>query len=163
METKENSILFTKEDVFVSQQSNQQKVFEEISETLLKRGLVKQNFLKNLLLREKNYPTGIDLSVVDNELPNVAIPHTEGEFVNVRQIIPVKLEHPINFFNMIKPDQALKVNFLFMILNNDPEGQANVLAEIMNFLTTTSKDKLKGFFRMQNSEEIFQFLNENFN
>ena len=37
-------------------------------------------------------------------MPNVAIPHTEGEFVNARLIVPIALKHPIKFQNMIEPD-----------------------------------------------------------
>ncbi|QYH55367.1 PTS sugar transporter subunit IIA [Liquorilactobacillus nagelii] len=155
-------MLFAKKDVFISDQSGQKGVFEEISKTLLNEGLVKNEFLENLVMREKNFPTGIDLSVVDVEFPNVAIPHTEGEFVNVRRVIPIKLLKPIRFFNMIQPEQELKVSFMFMILNNDPEGQANVLAQIMQFLTTTSKEKLKEFFEMKETDEIYNFLNNNF-
>lgn len=162
METKKNQMLFAKKDVFISDQSGQKGVFEEISKTLLNEGLVKNEFLENLVMREKNFPTGIDLSVVDPSFPNVAIPHTEGEFVNVRRVIPIKLLKPISFFNMIQPEQELKVSFMFMILNNDPEGQANVLAQIMQFLTTTSRKKLKEFFEMKETDEMYNFLNNNF-
>ena len=162
MEIRENQKLFVKENVFVSNETSQEGVFQEVAQALLKKGLVKNEFLKNLLLREKNYPTGIDLTVIDLDFPNVAIPHTEGEFVNTRQVIPVKLQNPIRFFNMIDPEKELQVSFLFMILNNDPEGQANVLAQIMNFLTTTPQNELKSFFKLENSERIFNFLNNNF-
>ncbi|MFT8607553.1 PTS sugar transporter subunit IIA [Liquorilactobacillus ghanensis] len=162
MEIEKNQLLFAKNDIFVSQFSTQKEVFEEISQALLDEGLVKKEFLENLMNREQNFPTGIDLSVVDPELPNVAIPHTEGEFVNIRRVIPIKLLKPIKFFNMIQPDQELEVKFMFMILNNDPDGQANILAQIMNFLTATSKENLKEFFEMQEPKEIFDFLNNNF-
>lgn len=162
MEIEKNQLLFAKNDIFVSQFSTQKEVFKEISQALLDEGLVKKEFLENLMNREQNFPTGIDLSVVDPELPNVAIPHTEGEFVNIRRVIPIKLLKPIKFFNMIQPDQELEVKFMFMILNNDPDGQANILAQIMNFLTATSKENLKEFFEMQEPKEIFDFLNNNF-
>lgn len=162
MEIEKNQLLFAKNDIFVSQFSTQKEVFEEISQALLDEGLVKKEFLENLMNREQNFPTGIDLSVVDPELPNVAIPHTEGEFVNIRRVIPIKLLKPIKFFNMIQPDQELEVKFMFMILNNDPDGQANILAQIMNFLTATPKENLKEFFEMQEPKEIFDFLNDNF-
>jgi PTS system galactitol-specific IIA component len=162
VKTKKNQMLFAKKDIFISQKIDQGGVFKEISQILFEEGLVKKEFLENLLLREKNFPTGIDLSVVDVEFPNVAIPHTEGEFVNVRRVIPIKLLKPIRFFNMIQPEQELKVSFMFMILNNDPEGQANVLAQIMQFLTSTPKRKLKEFFEMKKTDEIYKFLNNNF-
>ncbi len=41
-----------------------------------------------------------------------AIPHTEGEFVNARLIVPVGLKHPIKFKNMVNPSQELEVKFL---------------------------------------------------
>ena len=46
--------------------------------------------------------------------PNIAIPHTESEFVKTCRIVPVKLNHPITFHNMIAPDASFEVRFLFM-------------------------------------------------
>lgn len=88
-----------------------------------KRAMSKMIFLCNLKERENNYPTGIDITPISTELANVAIPHTEGEFVNARLIVPVKLTQEVTFKNMILPDEELSVKFLFMILNNDPEGR----------------------------------------
>ena len=104
----------------------------------------------------------MDLSVVGSQYPNVAIPHTEANFVYKRRIVPVKLAHPVEFHNMINPTQTMTVRFLFMILNNDPEGQANVLAEIMEFLTHTPWDSLQHLFASDSPEEIFDFLSTNF-
>lgn len=109
-----------------------------------------------------NIPELADTSPISKELPNVAIPHTEGEFVNARLIVPVALKHPIKFQNMIAPDESLEVKFLFMILNNDPEGQANVLAQIMGFLSTTPVEDLIRLFNLTSTKEIFDFMSENF-
>lgn len=162
MSLLEKKELFVVKDTFVSDQKNKEDVFKEVFSKLSAEGLVKPEFLENLLLREKNFPTGIDLSVVDPDLPNVAIPHTEGKFVNVCQVIPIKCKNPITFYNMIEPQKKIEVSFLFMILNNDPEGQSNILAEIMDFLTTTSKNSLKAFFKADEDIVIFNFLNNNF-
>jgi len=155
--------LFDPTTVFGSDKTTQADIFKEVSDTLLEMQYVKPEFLKNLSEREKNYPTGIDMSVVNPDYPNVAIPHTEGEFVNVRMVVPIKLTHPVDFGNMIDPSEHFKVSFLFMILNNDPEGQANVLAEIMGFLTTTPAADLENFFGETNRAAIYSFLNTYFN
>ena len=96
-------------------------------------------------------------------MPNIAIPHTEAEFVNVRKVIPVHLDNEIEFNNMIDPDQKMKVRFLFMILNDDPEGQSNILAQIMNLVTTTPPNDLKTFFKSTDTGAIYNFLSKKFN
>lgn len=154
--------LFDENAVFVSERTQKEEVIKEVSDKLLDMGFVKEKFLENVLLREKDYPTGIDLSVVDPELPNIAIPHTESEFVNVRKVIPVHLDNEIEFNNMIDPDKKLNVKFLFMILNDDPEGQSNILAKIMNFVTTTPLNDLKAFFKSNDTVAIYNFLNKKF-
>ena len=63
---------------------------------------------------------------------------------------------------MIDPTKQVEVNFLFMILNNDPVGQANVLSEIMGFLSKVKPKELKDFFNYTCEESILNFLNENF-
>lgn len=63
---------------------------------------------------------------------------------------------------MIAPDQKLKVSFLFMILNNDPEGQANVLAQIMDFLTTSSAETLAKLFGADDAATIYNVLATSF-
>ena len=63
---------------------------------------------------------------------------------------------------MIDPDKKLNVKFLFMILNDDPEGQSNILAKIMNFVTTTPLNDLKAFFKSNDTVAIYNFLNKKF-
>lgn len=157
-----NTSLFAKDAVYISDSVDRDIVFSDVYRNLLKAGYVKGNFLSHVLEREDLYPTGIDTSPISKKLPNIAIPHTEGEFVNARLIVPVLLKHPIRFNNMVDPQKTLDVSFLFMILNNDPTGQANVLAQIMDFLAHTSVDKLMELFSLDSTKEIYDFLTENF-
>ena len=146
--------LFAPDAVFTSDKTSKEEVLKEVYGKLLKAGYVKGNFLSHIIEREEHYPTGIDTSPISKELPNVAIPHTEGEFVNARLIVPIALKHPIKFQNMIAPDESLEVN--------DPEGQANVLAQIMGFLSTTPVEDLIRLFNLTSTKEIFDFMSENF-
>ncbi|WEV51441.1 PTS sugar transporter subunit IIA [Lactobacillus sp. ESL0731] len=154
--------LFSPDAVFVSEAESSTAVFKEVSHKLFEEKCVKDCFFKEITERESSYPTGIDTSPISKELPNIAVPHTEGEFVNTRLIVPVGLKTPVCFKNMIAPDQDLQVKFLFMILNNDPEGQANILAQIMDFLRLTPVPKLQKLFNFTSTDKIYQFMSENF-
>ena len=138
--------LFAEDTVYISEQQDQKSVFKEIAHKLFEKGLVTEEYLDNLIDREEHYPTALPLSPIDSSLPNIAIPHTESQFVNVTRIVPVKLEHAITFHNMILPDEKLEVSFLFMILNNEEKEQAGLLAAIMGF---ANRDK--GVFAFQKS------------
>ncbi|MGO3733218.1 MAG: PTS sugar transporter subunit IIA [Vagococcus sp.] len=134
-----------------------------MSNKLLNKNLVTMDFLVNLISREKEFPTGMDMSVINPNLPNIAIPHTEVEYVKTCAIIPIKLLKPIKFFNMINPNQELDVSYLFMILNDNPNNQAGMLANIMDFMVKTDAIELQDFFNLTNNKDVCDFLNNNFN
>lgn len=154
--------LFDSESVFVMDGDNQIDVFQAVAKKLTEQDLVKPGFLESIITREKNYPTGINLTPVSTALDNIAIPHTEAEYVKVSRIIPIKLIKPIVFHDMIQPDQQLEVKFLFMILNDNPTGQANILAQIMDFIATTDPQKLQMLFNLTDPQKIYEFLVDNF-
>lgn len=154
--------LFATDAVFVSNETEQDQLLKNIYDHLLERGYVNGNFLSHIVEREHNYPTGLDTSTLGDELPNIAIPHTEGEFVNKRLIVPVALKKPVIFHNMIKPDEKLKVRFLFMLLETNPDGQAKLLSQVMNFLAKTSVTDLRNFLNFSEPDAIYQYLEQNF-
>ncbi|KIX91045.1 PTS sugar transporter subunit IIA [Staphylococcus microti] len=154
--------LFFEDTVYVSDKQTQAEVFEEIYTDLLKKQLVTEDFLKNILEREQKYPTGLDLSPVSSALPNIAIPHTESDFVKASRIIPINLKHTLTFHNMISPDATIDVSFLFMILNENGEAQAGLLANIMDFINAVDNESLIHFFNLENPTDIYQFLEEHF-
>lgn len=154
--------LISRNEVFISNGKTSSEVFEDIASRLHEVGLVKEDFLDNIIKRESEYPTGMDLSVIDTSLSNIAIPHTESGYVNARRIIPIKLNNKVYFNNMINPPEKLAVRFLFMILNNDPEGQANILAEIMGYVASSSVENLQSIFDSNSTEYIYDQLKNKF-
>lgn len=154
--------LFFKDTIYVSNKQTQEDVFEEVYQDLLKKQLVTEDFLTSLMERERLYPTGLDLSPVSEVLPDIAIPHTESEYVRTTRIIPIKLKHEILFHNMISPNDHVSVQFLFMILNENGEAQAGMLADIMDFINSVEKKDLCSFFKLEDTEAIYHFLEEHF-
>lgn len=158
----ENKSIFAKDAIFVSNESDQDKLLENIYNHLLESGYVKGNFLAHIIEREHHYPTGLNTKTLGKDLPNVAIPHTEGEFVNTRLIVPVALNNPVVFYNMINPPEKLDVKFLFMLLETNPDGQAKLLSQVMNFLANTPEKDLKNFLNFTDPDAIYQYLLQHF-
>ncbi|PJI09043.1 MULTISPECIES: PTS sugar transporter subunit IIA [Clostridium] len=153
---KEISQLFREDLIFIEDAKNSNEIFEKIGQKLINKGLVKKNFVKGIIEREKNYPTGMDLSVVEGQKYNVAIPHTEREYCSSKCIVFVKLKNEIEFKNMISPDESLKVKYLFMIINDENDAQVNILANIMDFITKKSNmDKL---LELNDEKKIYEFI-----
>ena len=77
-------------------------------------------------------------------------------------IVPVSLTTPVVFHNMINPEQPLEVKFLFMLLDNDPDGQAELLASVMDFLADTPANELREVFNFTDPHAIYAFLKQKF-
>lgn len=155
--TKVNS-LFQKDLIFIENVENQEEIFNLIGKELQEKELVHEEFVSALLNREKNHPTGIDLSPVSEGLPNAAIPHTETEYCTGQCIVFVKLEKAINFYNMIAPEAEMDAKYLFFIINDQKENQTNVLSELMAFLTDA--DNVKALEELETKEQLYKFLTE---
>lgn len=151
--SKDKNQLFEHELIFKEDFTNLDEAFEVMAEKLFKRGLIKENYLESIKEREKNYPTGIDLSVVEEGCPNVAIPHTESEYCNATNVILVKLQNEITVKNMMDSNSELKVKYLFMILNKAGGEQANILASIMDFVT--NKNNINSLEKAETIEELY--------
>lgn len=149
--------LFRQDLIFISDLQTQEEVFTYIGDILRQKGLVKKGFTESILDREKNYPTGLDLSPVADDMPNVAIPHTEAEYCNDKAVVFTKLNRELTFRNMIDPEKELKVQYLFFIINNEKTNQTNILSELIEFMT--NREHMKRLETLKGKREIHQFFN----
>ena len=154
--------LFDKKAVFVTDKTDRNEIFRDVYQKLLDLGYVKGDFIENIIEREDKYPTGISTHPLSHDLPNVAIPHTEGKFVNTQLIVPIALKNPVKFNNMVNPTESFDVKFLFMILNDNPDLHSNILAQIMDFLAQTEVDDLNELFNETYHAQINDILDNNF-
>ncbi|MEF2293504.1 PTS sugar transporter subunit IIA [Virgibacillus dokdonensis] len=152
--------LFEKDLILCSNAQTQDEVFSEIGNILIEKGLVKESFIEAIKSREKEYPTGLDLSPVEKGLSNVAIPHTEPEYCRSQSIVFVKLNNEVTFKNMISPEVDVSVTYLFFIINNKKQNQTNVLSNLMAFLT--NKENVKNLDTLNSAESIYNFLTNKF-
>lgn len=151
--------LIDKDYIFISDLKEKEEIFKEIYEKLYEDKLVTKEFLDMVIERENNYPTGMDMSVVEGVNYNIAIPHTESYAVNVTKVIPVQLKNEITFNNMIDPKEEIRVKFLFVILNDGSDEQTNILAQIMDFVTQT--ENINELFELYDKNQIYSFIENN--
>lgn len=156
MEMEGLASLFREELIFVENAQTQEEIFMTIGKRLVEKGIVKEGFTQAIMEREENYPTGLDLSPVSDEIPNAAIPHTEAEYCNSKNVAFVKLENTIQFKNMIAPDNEIPVKYLFVIINNDASHQTNVLSGLMAFMTDA--ETMKKLETLTDKKEMYDFL-----
>lgn len=150
--------LIEKDLIFKEDFVSLDQAFKCLSKIFLERELVKQGYLEALMEREKNYPTGIDLTAVSQEFPNIAIPHTESMYCNATKVIVIKLERDIVSKDMMNPDKDLNVKYLFMILNKDGGEQSNILAKIMEF--ATNKENISMLAASDSLDSIYDVVNK---
>lgn len=150
------NVLYREDLVLKSNASTQKELFNEVGNYLFEKNLVTEGFVHAICERESKYPTGIDLSVVADSLPNVAIPHTESKYCKTKRIVFVKLNQVLSFNNMIKPDETLAVRYLFFIINNTEEKQSTILSDLMEFITTP--EHLDYLETLETEKDMYEYL-----
>lgn len=148
--------LYRADLVLKSEARTQSEVFQDIGAYLLKKNIVTEGFTQAICERERKYPTGLDLSVLADSLPNVAIPHTDAKYCKTKVIVFVKLKQVISFNHMIKPDEPLAVRYLFFIINNSNEKQSTTLSELMEFIMNS--ENLKKLEKLDTEKDIYEYL-----
>ncbi|MCO7124631.1 PTS sugar transporter subunit IIA [Sporolactobacillus shoreicorticis] len=148
--------LFDPDLIFFEDVSSFEELFQSVGSKLLEKKRVNPGYIEAMTEREKKFPTGLDLSVVNPDSLSVAIPHTEVDFCNWKGVAVARLEKPIEFHNMISPDKTVPVKYAFFILNDEKNSQTNLLSYLMGFFTTG--DKVSQLNTLKTKEEIYQFI-----
>jgi len=117
----------------IEEQLTKEEIVRRVSAPLLAAGLVKESYTNALLEREKSFPTGLPTEGI-----GVAIPHTDCEHVNMAAMAIGILRHPIQFQNMVDPEQGIDVRILFMLAIDEPHGQIEMLQRLTDVLQDAS-------------------------
>jgi PTS system galactitol-specific IIA component len=111
--------------------NSSKEVIELLGNALINNGFAKEGFIKEVLRREKKYPTGMS-----TEIP-IAIPHTGPEFTIKRGIAIATLKFPVQFRDMGDPNKLLDVKIVLMPVLTGKEEDGREFYEILEKL----KDK----------------------
>ena len=124
------------------------------SQLLLDSDDVKPDFEENILRREQDYPTGLEIGQT-----GVAIPHTDSCFVNKSQIAFISPEKPVAFRHMVDRDRIVQVTLVFLIAMSQPHEQANALSSLVDMLS--NQEAAKRLQTCTNMRMLKAILSEN--
>jgi len=103
--------------------NNKDKVLKELTQLLVDSGNVKPSYVKAIIAREKEYPTGLRL---DGGI-NVALAHADINYVHKSGFALAILKKPIDFNEMGNPGGVVPVHIIFVMAAINPQS-------IMGFL-----------------------------
>jgi len=104
-------------------------VLSHVMETLISENYAEKGFEEALLIREKDFPTGLQLDGYA-----VAIPHGGSQYVKKDFISMVTLKNPIFMNRMDDPAESLAVDILFIIGFGKSDTHLQCLKQLMGLI-----------------------------
>lgn len=102
------------------------EVLKNVADKLKEKGSVKEEFYEKVLEREAVFPTGLEFPEY-----NLAIPHTDAQYVNDNSIVVIKPKNPVVFKDMGTNSKELEVKVILLLLISKNEEQVAVLSGII--------------------------------
>lgn len=148
--------MVNEELIFVHKSFESDKeVISFLSKQLQEKGFVKESFLKAVIEREGEHPTGLYLGNI-----NVAIPHTDIEYVLKPGLAVATLNKPVVFRKMDEPNKSIPVSIVFLLAILDPQEYVNFLAKLARGFSNSSF--VSSLLSSKNSLEVKNLLLEIF-
>lgn len=137
--------------LFQIQVNNQQSLFEKMAGVLEEAGCVKDTYLKGILSREAEFPTGIEVNGV-----GFALPHTDSIHVKQSQICFASLKEPIVFSSMVDKEDTFPVQLVFMLAMATPHEQVETLQNLVELFQ--DDEKVQQLLSCSEQEEFMDLL-----
>lgn len=131
----------------------QDDVFEVLFKEAFKNGYVNEMFLTKVKEREAVFPTGLSIHNI-----NVAIPHTDPEYVKKQFIAVATLENPVKFRMMDDNTKEIDVSVVLLLGLNQPHSQIEVLQELIKFIQ--NETNLQQILSASNCKDIRAIFNQ---
>jgi len=97
-----------------------------MADVMFQEGYVNEGFHNAIIRREENFPTGLPTGEI-----NVAIPHTDPEYVNRPAVCLGILDSPVKFNVMGMENETVLVSVLFMLAIKKKEDQLGLLQKLI--------------------------------
>lgn len=112
---------------------NKEKVLRDLAEKMVEENYVKPSFVKAVLEREKDFPTGLPTASY-----GVAIPHCDTVHVISPGVAVGILKEPIRFNVMGCGDEEVLVKVIFMLAIKEPNKQLEMLEKLTKIFQNDS-------------------------
>lgn len=129
-------------------------VLSKLSNILVEREIVKDEYPEKILEREHNYPTGLECGEI-----NVAVPHSDHVYVNEGRVAVAILKHPVMFNKMDEPSDEIPVSIVFMLVVAEPKAHLELLQKV--FGAIQSQELLKQMLVIKDRQELTNLIKNN--
>lgn len=107
------------------------KILGQMADEMYKEGYVTELYHDAVIKREEDYPTGLPTGII-----NVAIPHTEAEYVKEAAICLGILDKAVTFKVMGTEEETVEVSLIFMLAIKHKEDHLGVLQRLVTICQT---------------------------
>lgn len=129
---------------------NQKELFQHIGEDLHNKQYVTEGYLKGITERETKFPTGLATQYL-----NIALPHSDPEFIKKPFIYIVRNTKPIQMLQM-GDNAELECNYFFFLGINDPSNQVGLLAKMMELFM--DEQFVETFKTIDNDQDMYELI-----
>ena len=128
-------------------------IIQELSKRMKERNLVNADFQEAVLKREQKYPTGLLIGK-----RNIAIPHTEPQYVKVPCIGIATLKKSVAFHRMDACDELVDVDVVLLLALNQAHAHMEMLSRII--LMCQDEAFIEELLRAEQETDIEQIVRE---
>lgn len=123
--------------------ASKEEAIRTLGGLMTEKKLVKEGFSDAVLAREEKYPTGLELPIDIN----IAIAHTDPEYVYEPSLAVGVLRNPVMFCRMDDPAVEIPVKIVFLVAVAEAHAHLDVLQKIVgmcqdfDLMTRISQEK----------------------
>lgn len=141
--------------IFPLQAKDKTDAVQQIGQKMVQAGYIKPEYIEAVLKREETFPTGLALQDT-----NIAIPHATPEGNVLKNgIAAAKLAEPVAFQSMEDPEQAVEVNFIFLLALKSSDEHLDMLKKL--FLMFQSPEVIQELIATKDAYALINELNRN--
>ena len=133
--------------------SGREEMFNEIGKVLIEKEMVKPVYIEEILKREENFPTGLDLGYMQ-----VAMPHVEAKYVNDNAVFIVTTKNGVEFENA-EDDGMVNSKIIFGLIVKDSDKHLDFLMKLTELVQ--KEEALKKIYDPTDVEEVITILKQN--
>ena len=133
--------------------SGREEMFNEIGKGLIEKEMVKPVYIEEILKREENFPTGLDLGYMQ-----VAMPHVEAKYVNDNAVFIVTTKKGVEFENA-EDDGMVNSKIIFGLIVKDSDKHLDFLMKLTELFQ--KEEALKKIYDSNDVEEVITILKQN--
>lgn len=131
--------------------NNFSEAIERLGYKMVDFEMVKKNYIQAVIEREQKTPTALETKSI-----NVAIPHTDTEYVNETTIAVATMMNPIDWNLMANPSKKVGVEIIFLLAVSNPEEQTDLLKTLMSLFQ--NEELLKKLKYSESDDELKKIL-----